>query len=335
MTRGHAPVSHADQIGDNFTDAFGNDAGGYAQGQGYGPYDLAPGDSIHIVLAEAVDGLSREQCIDIGKKWFDNAAPFRLPNGTTTNDRNQFKNTWVKTGIDSLYRTFRHARQNFGSNYAIPQPPPPPNIFEVKSGGDRISLSWSDNAVSWPGFNGYKIYRAIAKPDTFYTEIFSCDRANVVHAFDDVTARRGFDYYYYIVSKDDGSKNDYNPGVPLVSSKFYTMTNEPAYLRRPASDNLADIRVVPNPYDIRSRNLQFGGDAPDRIAFFGLPPQCTIKIYTERGDLIQTLEHTDGSGDELWDSLTSSRQVIVSGLYIVVFETPDGNSTHRKFIVIR
>lgn len=335
MTKGHSPVSHADQIGEGFANIFGNDAGGFAQGQGFGPYDLAPGDSIHIVFAEAVDGLSREQCVALGKQWFDNAAPFTLPNGSTTSNRDQFKNAWVKTGIDSLYRTFRHAGQNFKNGYAIPQPPPPPSIFEVRSGGDRISLSWADNAASWPGFDGYKIYRATGKPDTTYTEIFSCNRANVVHTFDDVTARRGFDYYYYIVSKDDGSKNDVHPGVPLVSSKFYTMTNAPAYLRRPAADDLADIRVVPNPYNIRARELQFGSVAPDRIAFFGLPPECTIKIFTERGDLIETLEHTDGSGDELWDSLTSSRQVVVSGLYIAVIETPDGRSAVRKFIIIR
>ncbi len=335
MTKGHSPISHADQIGEGYANIFGNDAGGFAQGQGFGPYDLAPGDSIHIVLAEAVDGLSREQCVTLGKQWFDNAAPFTLPNGATTSNRDQFKNAWVKTGIDSLYRTFRHAGQNFKAGYAIPQPPPPPSIFEVNSGGDRISLSWTDNATSWPGFDGYKIYRATGKPDTTYTEIFSCNRANVVHTFDDVTARRGFDYYYYIVSKDDGSRNDVHPGTPLVSSKFYTMTNAPAYLRRPAANDLADIRVVPNPYNIRARELQFGNVAPDRIAFFGLPPECTIKIYTERGDLIETLEHTDGSGDELWDSLTSSRQIVVSGLYIAVFETPDGRSAMRKFIIIR
>ncbi|NUM73669.1 hypothetical protein HUU40_04845 [candidate division KSB1 bacterium] len=335
MTKGHSPVSHADQIGEGFANIFGNDAGGFAQGQGFGPYDLAPGDSIHIVFAEAVDGLSREQCVALGKQWFDNAAPFTLPNGSTTSNRDQFKNAWVKTGIDSLYRTFRHAGQNFKKGYAIPQPPPPPSIFEVKSGGDRISLSWSDNAASWPGFDGYKVYRATGKPDTTYTEIFSCNRANVVHTFDDVTARRGFDYYYYIVSKDDGSTNDVHPGAPLVSSKFYTMTNAPAYLRRPAADDLADIRVVPNPYNIRARELQFGSVAPDRIAFFGLPPECTIKIFTERGDLVETLAHTDGSGDELWDSLTSSRQVVVSGLYIAVIETPDGRSAVRKFIIIR
>ncbi len=338
MSKGHAPVSHADQIGDGFGDAFGNDAGGFAQGQGYGPYDLAPGDSIHITFAESVDGLSREKSVEVGRKWIDNAAPFNLPNGTTTNDRDQFKNAWVKSGIDSLYRTFRNARRSFSNNYTIPQPPPPPNIFEVSSGGDRISLSWADNATSWPAFNGYKIYRAIGKPDTSYTEIFSCDRGNVVHAFDDISARRGFDYYYYIVSKDEGTKNDVKPGVPLVSSKFYTMTNAPAFLRRPASEaaDLSDIRIVPNPYDIRARRLQFGFDAgADRIAFFGLPRECIIKIYTERGDLIETLAHTDGSGDQLWYSLTSSRQVIVSGLYIALFETPDGRSVFRKFIVIR
>jgi hypothetical protein len=71
------------------------------------------------------------------------------------------------------------------------------------------------------------------------------------------------------------------------------------------------------------------------MAFLGLPPACTIRIYTERGDLVKTLEHTDGSGDELWDSTTSSRQVVVSGVYIAVFTTPDGQSAIRKFIIIR
>lgn len=332
MTRGHQPISHADQIGDNFSDTFGSDAGGYAQAKSYGPYDLAPGESVRIVLAEAVAGLSYEKSVEVGANWYNNVAPFTLPNGGATNDRDQYKNAWVKTAVDSIHQTFRRAIQNFNGNYTIPQPPPPPSLFEVSSGGDRILLSWADNAVSSPRFDGYTIYRAIGKPDTQYVEIFSCNRSNVVHTFDDVTARRGFDYYYYIVSKDDGSAHS---GVPLVSSKFYTMTNAPAFLRRPAADDLADIRVVPNPFNIRARTLQFGTEAPDRLAFFGLPPECTIKIFTESGELIETLDHRDGSGDELWDSLTSSRQVVVSGLYIALFETPDGRSTFRKFIIIR
>ena len=69
--------------------------------------------------------------------------------------------------------------------------------------------------------------------------------------------------------------------------------------------------------------------------FYNIPGQCTIKIFTERGDLITTIEHTDGSGDEAWNSITDFRQVIVSGLYIAYIETPDGESIHKKFIIIR
>jgi len=334
MTAGHPEKTHAQEVGDSFADKWGTDAGGYAQGQGYGPYTLAPGDSIHIVIAECVSGLCRAKNLEVGSKWFKNAGPFILPDGSETTDRDLYKELWVKTGRDSLMKSFRNALHNFSVNYNIPQPPPPPSQFTVKSGGDKISLEWSAEAATAEHFDGYEIFRAVGKPDTLYEKIFSCTAANVVNTFNDTTARRGFDYYYYVVSKDDGSTNDQQPGVPLVSSKFYTMTNKPAYLRRPASENMSSIRVVPNPYHIRATSLQFR-DAQDRIAFFGLPPVCTIKIYTERGDLIQTLEHNDGSGDELWDSLTSSRQIVVSGLYIAYFETPEGESTYRKFIIIR
>jgi len=335
MSAGHPDKTHAQEVGDSFADKWASDAGGFAQGQGFGPYTLAPGDSIHIVLAECVSGLKREKSLEVGKSWFQNKSPFILPDGSTITDRDEYKEKWVKTGIDSLKQTFRNALKNYDAQYKIPQPPPPPSQFTVKSGGDRITLSWTNEAESYLNFDGYEIYRAIDIPDTLYDKIFNCDASNVVNTFNDTTALRGRDYYYYIVSKDDGSTNDINPGMPLVSSKFYTMTNKPAYLRRPAEDSLSKIRVVPNPYHIKSSSLQFGRETPDRIAFFGLPPVCTIKIYTERGDLIQTIEHTDGSGDELWDSLTNSRQIIVSGLYIVYFETPEGESTFRKFIVIR
>ncbi len=333
MTAGHALVTQADQIGSGFADQFGSDAGGYAQGKGYGPYTLAPGDSVRIVLAEAVAGLSREKAFEIGATWLQGQGPFVLPNGTSTTDADTYKDAWVQTGVDSLKQAFRRAIQTYNNNFVIQDPPPAPNVFEVKSGGDRIQLTWADNATSYPGFDGYEVYRAIGQADTFYTKIFSCTKNNVVHDFSDTTARRGFDYFYYVVSKDDGSNNTVAPGVPLTSSRYLTMTNQPAFLRRPAKDELQDIRVVPNPFNRAER--AFGMNAPDRIAFFGLPAVCTIKIYTERGDLVQTLQHDDGSGDELWDSLTSSRQLIVSGLYIAYFVTPDGKSTFRKFIVIR
>ncbi|PIP12304.1 MAG: fibronectin, partial [bacterium (Candidatus Stahlbacteria) CG23_combo_of_CG06-09_8_20_14_all_40_9] len=266
MASGHPKLSHAEAVGGGNADEFGGTSGGYSQTQGFGPYTLAPGDSIHIVLAEGVAGLRREACYEIGAQWWDwgngGTGPYELPDGSTTSNGNDFKNTWVYTGKDSIFQTFKRAIAAYQSNFDIPQPPPPPNLFEINSGGDRIALSWSDNAESWLNFRGYKVYRAIHMPDTTYELIFACgggtNHPNIVNKYDDTFAKRGFDYYYYITSFDDGSTKDIDPGVPLESSKFYTMTNEPAYLRRPAGKSMKDIRIVPNPYNIRARDIQYG-----------------------------------------------------------------------------
>ena len=100
---------------------------------------------------------------------------------------------------------------------------------------------------------------------------------------------------------------------------------------------------MPNPYNISAREIQFGDQSTkDQIMFYGLPPKCIIKIFTERGDLIKTIRHIDSSGDESWDSTTSAGQVIVSGIYIVYFEVTEdtpvfkkGESIYKKLIVVR
>jgi len=61
-----------------------------------------------------------------------------------------------------------------------------------------------------------------------------------------------------------------------------------------------------------------------------------IRIYTELGELIKEIVHNDGTGDAYWNSITSSNQVIVSGIYIVVFENKDtGEKTIKKLVVVR
>jgi len=152
-----------------------------------------------------------------------------------------------------------------------------------------------------------------------------------------LSAQRGQSYYYYIASFDDGSNNTgtgLTPRGPLESSLFWTRTTEPAYLRRRPVGDMDSIRVVPNPYNVRSRDLQYLGE-PDKIMFLNVPGECTIRIYTERGDLIKTILHDDGSGDESWNSITEYGQVVVSGVYIAVFEKPNGDKKIRKFVIIR
>ena len=360
MTMGHAAQTQAQQIEQVGTPAneWGPGIGGSQSSQGFGPYTLAPGDSIHIVLAQGVAGISREKNREVGWNWFqyrggNHSAQLVMPNGSITTDQTAYKKAWVLTGKDSLFKTFHNAMANFDKGYNIPQPPPPPSRFTVESGGDRIRLSWADNAAAAPHFNGYVIYRSegsVMDVKTVYRQIFECGATNVVHAYDDTSAVRGFDYYYYIQSKDDGTQNDVEAGRPLYSSMFWTLTSKAATLQRPAGAALAQVRVVPNPYDIRSRLLQFGEDSQyDRLAFYGLPPFCKLKIFTERGDVIWEKDHTNGAGDELWDSMTSSRQIIVSGIYILYVEvTQDisdgatgkklfskGENVYRKFVVVR
>lgn len=351
MTAGHPASTHEEQVGSSYANTWGGDAGGYASAMGYGPYTMAPGDSVKIIFAQAVSGImkDREHVRDISYNWFNDTGNFIMPDGSNAGDRNTYKNAWVLSGKDSLFQTFRRAMAAYNNGLEIPQAPPAPQEFKVVSAGSQISLSWSDNAESWPNFDGYEIYRAAGRYDTTFTKVFECNRSTVTNTFQDDTPRRGFNYYYYIVSKDDGSTNIAEPGVPLKSSKFLTLTTREAYLTRPPGKNFSQLRIVPNPFHIQARAMQFGTDAPDRIAFYDLPGKCLIKIFTESGSLVETIEHTKNTGDVLYHSLTSSRQLLVSGLYIVYFEVTEdlyddqtgellfqkGDNTIKKLIVIR
>ncbi|MFO7841595.1 MAG: fibronectin, partial [Fidelibacterota bacterium] len=88
--------------------------------------------------------------------------------------------------------------------------------------------------------------------------------------------------------------------------------------------------------------------------FYNLPENCMIRIFTERGDLVDEIEHVTEAGmspvaDEAWYSSTDSRQVIKSGVYIAHIQVTEdtsekdtglpllfkGESIVKKFIVIR
>ncbi|MGA3286950.1 MAG: hypothetical protein ABSD46_05970 [Bacteroidota bacterium] len=350
MTEGHLAQSLWQAVGDGryYADWMNTDPlhpQGGQMGQGYGPYTLAPGDSIHIVFAEGASGISWEKCREIGANWYPyytgTGTPQLIkPDGSVTTSVTDYQKTWVWTGKDSIIQTYKNARANYRSGYNIPQAPPAPSLFMVVSGGDRVRLSWADNAKSSPHFNGYVVYRSESLVKDYravYEKVFECDKNYVFPGsgspqWDDTSAHRGFNYYYYVQSKDDGTQNDVKPGAPLYSSLFLTLTTVPAHLLRPSGNLLGEVRVVPNPYDIRSRKWQFGEVGPyDRIIFYGIPPKCRLKIFTEDGVLIWEKLHTNGSGDEYWDSKTSSNQIVVSGIYILHVEvTEDTYATENK-----
>lgn len=315
----------------------------------YGPFDIPPGESVVIIEADGINGLSRSMCEEIGARWLEayedpsDGGPFTLPDGSTTTNEDEYKNTWVATGKDSIMLTFSRALRNLDNGFDIPQPPLPPENFSVESGGDRIILSWlASPSESDADFGGYRVFRAIGKSDTVHTEIFACGKGTnnptIVHEFEDTTPARGQSYFYYVVAFNDGSNNqtEMNPKGELHSGRFYTQTTQGAFLKRQAGATLEDIRVVPNPFNIKASGTKMAYfDQFDKVRFLDIPGQCTIRIFTERGDLVKTIEHTNGSGDDEWQLNTEYRQTIVSGVYLIQFETPEGESAYRKLLVIR
>ncbi len=329
-------------------------SGGYSFANGFGPYTLGPGESVRFVTAEGAAGLSRAAAASIGRQFKesgnDSGAALSYAGESMT------KNEWVFTSRDSLFQTFRRALANYDAGYAIPEPPAPPRTFDVSGGGDRIVLTWEPNADG-PAPDRWEIFRAQSDRDSSYTLIHTAGPGET--SYEDTTPVRGVNYFYYLQAVRDGAANDGSGLTPagrdLRSSRYATQTYDGTTLKRQQGEALEDIRVVPNPYYIGASRGAGGEQAlrfPDRndkLAFFNIPGVCRIDIYTELGELIDTIEHTDGSGDEFWDHTTSSRQVVASGLYIAVITVTEdvadpatgevlfeaGEQAVRKFVIIR
>ena len=73
------------------------------------------------------------------------------------------------------------------------------------------------------------------------------------------------------------------------------------------------------------------GRGERRIEFRGLPQNASIRIYTVRGDLVQTLRQ-DGSTDGFvpWDLRTKDNLDVAPGLYIFHVEAPERGHAHRQ-----
>jgi len=230
-------------------------------------------------MAEGADGLGTEKCIEIGRQYK------RGDIDAVT------KNQWVLTGKDSLFKTFRLAIDNFASGYANAQSPKPPKTFKISGEIDTVRLSW-DLFEEDPNIVGHDIYRTSGEYDNpFKPAELIYESSEDETSYNDVTPVRGVGQYYNIVTV-------YNNGQ--TSNRYSTQSYDPAYMTRGAGKSLTKgSRIVPNPFILSSHpdRLRFQGE-PDKLAFFNIPGQCTIQIYTEIGELINTIEHTTGTADE-------------------------------------
>ena len=327
----------------------------------FGPYHFNPGEKLHLAFASGFSGLDIKTAKEVGAKWKNGTLeePPGIPNPRTgflpdnfafpvdASEMDMRKDRWVSTGVDSVMKSAWRAQWNFDHGYRIPAAPPPAESVTITGLGTGVEIRWSaPEAESRADFAGYRIMRRLSNLDTlFFEEIYTSgpeDKA-AEHLYVDKEVLIGAQYYYYVQSRaqiaaDDPLADPLSRGRIIYSSRVMqptiTWINPPHF----SQNDLTRIRIVPNPYNINDPLLVKQGWTDQRgIQFYNLPGVVTIKIFTEFGDLVQTIEHNSpvSAGYEIWDMITRNQQVISSGVYIVVFQKPDGETAFQKFMVVR
>lgn len=230
--------------------------------------------------------------------------------------------------------------------------------------GDRtVTLNWSNQLdieyenpylpVPLNDLEGYKLYRTTDPSLSRWEEVASFPmqfkgQSSIdpsAYEFKDTDVLNGFRYFYNLCVYRTSPSGNLLESAKLADLR--NIDNQPNALAvipetvpaQTAAD-LDRIKVVPNPYVIsaawdeaRLGNSPFG-EPIRNLNFTHLPSPCTIKIFTVDGDLVATLEHTNDTGKEEWNLLTSERRPVVSGIYFYHIESQLGEKTGR-FAIIR
>jgi len=310
-----------------------------------GPWDILPGDSIVVAVAEIVDGISYAQAID---------------KQTTANLVGQI-------GLRELNASADNAKLTYDNNFNHPDPPVAPDFTvdyyrgqeqiaanEIRWGTETESIVDPDDGIL--DLAGYRLYRSnylAIGPWSLVGEIRKKDpnydnTAEGKYIFIDSTADVGVAYFYALTAFDTGKASwSVNPAVvfketnsnkvpPLESSIYANKKVTPFTTTFKPAASLDNIVVVPNPFIIGSEFALPGAEGSDDIIqFVNVPNPCTIRIYTVRGDLVKTLDAPEGTGAIVsWDQTTSYGQFVESGIYIYHLESKLGEKI-GKFAIVR
>ena len=107
-----------------------------------------------------------------------------------------------------------------------------------------------------------------------------------------------------------------------------------------AKTDLDNIAVVPNPYVGAASWEKFStevGRGERKIYFTHLPNECTIRIYTISGKLVNTIEHssTIADGQESWDLVSRDAMDIAYGVYIFHVDAPGIGEKIGRFAIVK
>lgn len=331
----------------------------------FGPYTLAPGDSIRIIVAEIAGSLNLQQVVrGDPDNWF--------PDSTLADIRRNadaVRNA-VKWGFGATANGINLAAD-------VPDSPPAPNCnaSNASYGGDTaiISIQWDklseqvqftdgSGEIFYDGsvdLDGYRVYRGTDKrgiwdlvidiPYAQLSNYWSEDLSKYVYL--DYGVQFGYEYYYYVQAYNSNPKSWTSANGTLVNSLPELVSGD--YNRteltkaKPGPFDIQtegwDVFVAPNPFIAGDPNHSFGKDNLT-IEFRKLPEKATIKIFSLAGDLVRTLTHEPDAQGNLfgsieWDQLSDNGLLVAPGLYIYVVQSESegtvGSRTTGKLMIIR
>lgn len=296
-----------------------------------GPLTLTPFASVKIVFAEVIGEMDRAKIVEGGVANIDLMAT---------------------ASRDSMLAHVRAARKLFLNNYRpTVHPPPTPtngeNSLMITTAPGVINIDWPPITSSYKDpitqvhdVAGYRVYRSdyftigpwILVADIKKDSVVLVD-GNIRYVEKDLPF--GVGNYYCVTSYDE----DNNESGKVNNTRF------PIYpLRGPNLEFPKNVYVVPNPF---RQHSNLGGTGEQyRMEFIGIPAKCKIKIYTLTGDIVQEINHDDGSGSEAWGSITRSDYQlnkwtlgVAPGIYIYRVESlvpgQEGESFLGKLAIVK
>ncbi|WP_456440438.1 hypothetical protein [Caldithrix abyssi] len=114
---------------------------------------------------------------------------------------------------------------------------------------------------------------------------------------------------------------------PFKTGDLYQFTTFKSGLMEVGKEVLNKVAVVPNPYVVAASWEQesvLSGRGERKIYFIHLPAECTIRIFTQNGVLIKTIQHygVASDGSATWDLTTDEGLEVSFGIYIYHIEAP-------------
>ncbi|HEX2963732.1 MAG TPA: hypothetical protein VHO43_18185 [Ignavibacteriales bacterium] len=323
----------------------------------FGPYNLAVGDSVRIILAEVAGVMDlKEVMMGDPKHYFPDSTIAAIRRNALA-ARNA-----VKWGFGATVQGINLAAD-------VPEAPPAPNCSAANAskGLDtaEIAVQWDKLAetskitdgsggIFYDGstdLSGYRIYRGTDKRgiwdlvvDIPRAEMQNYWRADLnKYEYLDKNLQFGFESYYYVQAYNNKPRSWTSANgtkvnnLPELASDDYNRT--PLVGAKPGPVDVSkgwDVFAAPNPFIAGDRDHSFGYPTEMKIEFRNLPEKAVIKIFSLSGDLIKTIQHGPDANGNLagsasWDQRSEAGLLVAPGLYIYVVQSQTEGTVRSKF----